>query len=65
MRFQPKLIVLSNIEFGIVAGLSDSEIINQIGTAVLQKKALLGGHENMLDLAQSSNSNRPMILIGG
>lgn len=49
----------------IVAGLSDHEIINQIGAAVLKKKALLGGHENMLDLAQSSNSNRPMILIGG
>ena len=39
--------------------------LHQIGAAVLKKKALLGGHENMLDLAQSSNSNRPMILIGG
>lgn len=51
--------------YDTVDGLSDYEIINQIGAAVLKKKALLGGHENMLDLAQSSNSNRPMILIGG
>jgi len=46
-------------------GMSDEEIVQQIGAAVLQKKAVLGGHGNMQQLARSSTSNRPMILIGG
>jgi len=45
--------------------MSDEEVVHQIGMAVLQKKAVLGGHGDMQQLARSSTSNRPMILIGG
>lgn len=43
--------------------LSDEEIVTRIGTALKGKKAALGGHKSMEDLAL--NANRPMILIGG
>jgi len=46
-------------------GYTDKAIIEQLGQAVKQKKAALGGHTTASDIASHSEQNRPMILIGG
>jgi molybdenum cofactor biosynthesis enzyme MoaA len=45
------------------AGLTQEEIIAQIGQSVRAKKKQLGGHLDAEDI--SKDTNRPMILIGG
>lgn len=42
---------------------SDDELVRIILQAVQRKKAALGGHPDLTDLAAARN--RPMILIGG
>jgi molybdenum cofactor biosynthesis enzyme MoaA len=46
-------------------GLSEEEIYTEIHNAILKKKFALGGHIDVNQLAAASNTNRPMILIGG
>lgn len=46
-------------------GLSEEEIYTEIHHAILKKKFALGGHIDVNQLAAASNTNRPMILIGG
>lgn len=44
-------------------GASDEQLETIIENALGRKKAVLGGHNNMHNVAQGTN--RPMILIGG
>eukprot|EP00501_MAST-03F_sp_TOSAG23-6_P000039 GSMAST32.ASY1.ANO1.40.1 assembled CDS len=46
-------------------GETNEEILPTIKAAVLRKKAVLGGHNDMNTLANHSDKNRPMIHIGG
>ena len=46
-------------------GLSDEQLVQHVAAAVRGKKAALGGHRSAEDIASHSESNRPMILIGG
>jgi hypothetical protein len=48
-----------------LGGSSEEELIHGIHQAVLRKKAVLGGHEDAIHIANTSKENRPMILIGG
>ncbi len=48
---------------GLRAGLGTADMQEIVLAAVLRKKAKLGGHPTILDIA--ANNNRPMILIGG
>jgi molybdenum cofactor biosynthesis enzyme MoaA len=49
----------------IRAGDSEELLMQGIGRALSKKKAVLGGHGDVLKVAGAVNSNRPMILIGG
>ena len=43
----------------------NTELIEKINLAVSSKYSKFGGKKNMLELEKESDSNRPMILIGG